>query len=208
MKAEGVGWLTDFWVYDLRTGKWELLQAEFPGKGYVGVVAFVKDGKAYVGTGAGDGGLVGTKAFGDFYTFSPEEGWMPVQGLTVNSRQNATAFEADGDVFLCFGRGKEDLCRDVYKLAADASAWKTMGALHPKEFPEIPSQVSSFVLNRGGRDYAFVYLTAWGERGLMYVPQENRWETVEDLPQGNAFFTIDNVLYRLDDIQTFRLVED
>lgn len=199
--------LKDFWVYDTQTGEWEELQTEFPGEGRWGAVAFVSNGKAYVGTGARDDKLAGTTLCGDFYAFSPESGWNQAEGLTVNARKDATAFEADGNIYLCFGQGKESTCRDVYRLAEDELSWEAMKSLSPDQFPEIPEKISSFVLNRKGLDYAFVYDTKRGE-GYKYVPREDRWERSDDLPKADFYFTVSHTLYRVDGIQTFRLIEE
>ena len=82
-----------------------------------------------------------------------------------------------------------------------------MKSLSPDQFPEIPEKISSFVLNRKGLDYAFVYDTKRGE-GYKYVPREDRWERSDDLPRADFYFTVSHTLYRVDGIQTFRLIEE
>lgn len=202
--------LKDFWVYDFSTDSWDSLQMTFPGEARSEAVAFTRDGKAYVGTGIGDGGAMGYAYYGDFYEFSPQSGWKKAESLSLNPvRSSAAIFQANGYTYLCFGHRTEDIRRDVYRLAEDALSWEAMKPLSPAQFPILSSGYSSFVLNREGRDYAFIYPTKRGEIGnYMYFPREDRWETVENLPGADFYFTVNHTLYHVDGMQTFRLVED
>lgn len=74
---------TDFWEYDPVTDAWSELEHEYPSAASAWNIAFVLDGKAYVGTGAEFAGQ-GVVVSDEFYSYPYEEP-LPSAGVSAES---------------------------------------------------------------------------------------------------------------------------
>lgn len=107
----------DFWVYDDEQSTWDSLKLEFPA-GLVNASAFSVGGKGYIVAGRQENG-----SYSDaIYWLDPEFGWVG-KISDLPPREGATVFEADGKIYLCFGRKESTYCEDVYSFVPETSAW-------------------------------------------------------------------------------------
>ena len=100
--------LTDFWMYKDRI--WTQI-ADFPGEGRYGAVAFVVDGKAYVGTGyRPDQNTKTEQYFNDFYCYDPSTNtWSDAPTYLPDgavARRDAVAFSLKGKGYVGTGIAK------------------------------------------------------------------------------------------------------
>ena len=121
--------LTDFWMYKDRI--WTQI-ADFPGEGRYGAVAFVVDGKAYVGTGyRPDQKTTTEQYFNDFYCYDPSTNtWsdVPVTYLPDGAvaRRDAVAFSLKGKGYVGTGIAKgAQVIKDMYCF--DGTNWTSVG---------------------------------------------------------------------------------
>ena len=189
----------DFWVYDGENHRWESEPLAFPFPGNVrgNAVAFCLEGTAYVGTGEYNG-----NALKDFYSFEPARGWKEFTNLK-HAFCGAVAFVADGCAYVCTG-GESipqspgydinySLFMGMYKLSPDSSEWETLGPFDGKEGALDIRRIytSCFVLNRGGKDYAYI-VSGLNEYDktisscMEYNPRKERWQEVAYLPEPTA----------------------
>lgn len=190
----GLQYLSDFWWYDPWEDTWDSVPAPFPGGGRTGAVAFVAGEKAYVGTGYMPVSLAEYKYCGDFYEFSPTEGWRRVESMDVNPRENAAVISSGEAHYLCFGTELEAY-RDCWRFVPETLTWERREPLRPKDFPVMLEKVRTFTLHADGRDYAYAY-----EMGtdlcFVFDFETERWQQVEGVNLGDyRCFAIDDRLY-------------
>ncbi|WP_147625609.1 Kelch repeat-containing protein [Gabonibacter massiliensis] len=181
----------DFWVFDIKTERWEPepLVFKFPGIARRGAVAFTLDGKGYVGTGDN-----GKNIFFDVYTFESGVGWKPFESLKT-PMTGAVAFVADGNAYICTGGRAGEwapwLFRGIYKFSSGAKKWSFMSPLEGEAAEVSRKYASAFVLNVKGKDYAYLVsgvdvfgkelFSCWG-----YDPRKDTWQKITDLPESIA----------------------
>lgn len=101
-------YLSTFFVYDPSTDAWDY-DEDFPGNIRNEAVAFVINGKAYVGTGQGENDQGNIDNFKDFYEFDPNRPfgmrWRPVAALpaAATKRTAATGIAFQGKGYLLGG---------------------------------------------------------------------------------------------------------
>lgn len=163
----------DFFVYDTLTREWEKLSFQFPGKARWGAVAFTIGGKGYVGTGVCKPGVPGEGDYlADFYEFDPQTGWKQISNIYY-PRYGATAFVADGYGYVCFGNLYGGLSnQNIQRLDPVSGRWSGQPVCYEDgETKQIVGRAGaqSFVLNKGGKDFAYVF-------GVGSVPVANEDE--------------------------------
>lgn len=168
--------------------------ASFPGRSRKGAVAFVAGEKAYVGTGYMPVENGSNGCLGDFYEFSPTEGWRRVESMDVNPRENAAVISSGEAHYLCFGSELEAY-RDCWRFVPETLTWERRKPLRPEEFPVMPEKVRTFTLHADGRDYAYAY-----EMGtdlcFVFDSETERWQQVEGVNLGDyRCFAIGDRLY-------------
>ncbi|MBS1949938.1 MAG: hypothetical protein OJF59_002421 [Cytophagales bacterium] len=163
--------LTDFWKYDPVADAWYQV-ASFPGAGRRDAVAFVMNGKAYVGTGYNIPNGV-NNPLSDFYQFDPAGGvagsgaWTRVSDFGVQqdtvvllARYGCGAFTVNGRGFVGWGNDVNLYdYKDLWEFVPTANSPKSVypgvwiqrpGAGSKRAFPFI------FVINDGHNDMAYV----------------------------------------------------
>lgn len=112
--------LNSFYKYSLEDG-WTTIMSEFPGEARTEAVAFIANGKAYVGSGVN----INDERLADFYEFDPTtETWNPNPIDMTNgpsARQGAVAFSINDIGYVGTGYGfigDDDRCnlKDFYKF--------------------------------------------------------------------------------------------
>ena len=208
----------DFWVYDGEKRCWEpeLLSFPFPGGARSNAVAFCLGNTAYVGTGRYE-----RESLSDFYTFEPEKGWKKFTSIAERHVvYGAVAFVADGCAYMCTGgRLLEPLEGDkmnyylfvgMLKLSPGSDQWEPLGPVDGEEGMSDIRRIhaSCFVLNRGGKDYAYIVSGANKyNRPLASVmefnPRKEKWQEVAYLPEP----TVKGVGFTLDGKEGFVTVD-
>ena len=156
---EGERHFSDFWAFDTETRQWEPtpLSPAFPGKPRQNAIAFVLEGKAYVGLGEGIESEERTrgkvrKQYSDLYTFSPETGWSLFRH-THAGISGATAFTAGGRAYICASTSNG---LGIYVVDPAAKEWIFNEPIpHPtSDFPL--TDAAAFVTREEGTDYAYL----------------------------------------------------
>lgn len=183
----------DFFVYDTLTREWEELQFKFPGKPRWGAVAFVIEGKAYVGTGF-DGSIPPYNGdyFADFYELDPQKGWKQISDIYY-PRYGAIAFVANNLGYVCFGGLYSSTSKQNVQVYDPVSArWKELPVQYEEgETRELSegADVKSFVLTKDGEEFVYVF----GDNGSWgYAPRENIWKSLGDSMGGYLGFAAEN----------------
>lgn len=107
----------DTWRFNTNVQNWEQV-ADFPGEARNNAVAFVLDGKAYVG-----GGTNSTVLFNDFYEYDPETNvWTRVADFNGPARYGAVAFTLNNIGYVGTGRDFDNVdYNDFYTFTPNAS---------------------------------------------------------------------------------------
>ena len=206
----------DFWVYDGEKRCWEPEPLVFPGGARSNAVAFCLGNTAYVGTGR-----YGTKSMSDFYTFEPQKGWKKFTSFADrHAVYGAVAFVADGCAYVCTGGNSVeikvgnytdyDLFIDMLKLSPGSEQWEPLGPFDGKEgmLDIRRNYASCFVLNRGGKDYAYI-VSGVNEYNrplascMEFNPRKEKWQEVAYLPEP----TVKGVGFTLDGKEGFVTVD-
>ncbi|TKG97085.1 hypothetical protein EYV94_01260 [Puteibacter caeruleilacunae] len=115
------------------SGSWTKV-ADFPGGRRRGALAFVLNGKAYVGTGYGPGveDEEGVEIVSnDMYTFDGSN-WVEV-GSTIGKRQDASVFMIDGKAYIVGGRNKDGSNNEDF-YSFDGTDWIELTDLDHTDF--------------------------------------------------------------------------
>jgi len=195
--------LNDFWVYSPTTDSWDLLSTPFPAKGREYAISFVCDGKAYVGTGNSE------YVCGDFYSFTPEDGWKQENDMSITPRWGAVSFELDQQIYVA--TGYENTIPGgapffgVNKFSTSDKKWEKMKSLNPIDYPDFAlGRGTGVVLNEAGKDFGYI-IGKNPDRYLRYDPRKDRWYSVNNMQSYALYFTINNTLYGIRGINTYRL---
>lgn len=107
----------DTWRFDPAIQSWEKM-ADFPGEARNNAVAFVLDGKGYVGLGTN-----GTKMYSDFYCYNPSsDSWERVADFAGGARYGSVAFTLKGTAYVGTGRDIDAVdYNDFYTFTANSS---------------------------------------------------------------------------------------
>lgn len=173
--------LRDFWTFNGTT--WAQVADSFPGAARSSAVAFVLDGKAYVGTGYASHGsasdTLDPERFSDFYSFDGTR-WSragDVAPMPGNPRRNAVAFALKGLGYV--GTGSEDAStrtKDFYSYNPGTNSWTIVEAPISKR-----EGAAAFVIGEG----AYVCLGANGScvnDMWKFTPGNSpEWEKLESL---------------------------
>ncbi|HTJ52254.1 MAG TPA: kelch repeat-containing protein [Cyclobacteriaceae bacterium] len=112
--------LNDLYFYNPDDQGWEP-KADFPGVARQGAVAFVSDGKAYVGLG-----FDGTNYLDDFYSYDPvTDTWTQVQSFKGKPRRGAFAFTIDDKGYVGNGNDDDGAFKDFYQYDVANNEWIT-----------------------------------------------------------------------------------
>ncbi len=133
--------LKDLWVYNSEIQTWQK-KTDFPGEARRGAVAFIANGKAYVGMGSN-----GTTYYNDFYSYDPlTDEWAAVTSYPVEGRMGAIAFSIDNRGYVGTGHNNVVEFKDFYQYDPIANEWYIKPAV-----PKIErTGAFSFVINGKG----------------------------------------------------------
>ncbi len=127
---------TSIWAFDPSEnggeGNW-ILTDTFPATGREGAVAFVINGKAYIGSGRRLDATANEVLYSDFYEYSPslERGqrWKQIAPLPGSGRSEAAAFVVNNRGYVGTGfSAKEDL-RDFWSYNPQSNQWAQVDSL-------------------------------------------------------------------------------
>ncbi|MBS1490718.1 MAG: hypothetical protein JSS93_09330 [Bacteroidetes bacterium] len=163
--------LSDFWKYDPVADAWYQI-APFPGAGRRDAVAFVMNGKAYVGTGYNLASGV-NNPLSDFWQYDPSVApigkWTRVADFgyskdqlaaTVSARYGCGAFAVNNRGFVGWGNDVNLYdYKDLWEFLPDSTAPGSAGPGYWKQRPGAGSKRAfpfTFVINNGDNDIAYV----------------------------------------------------
>lgn len=93
--------------------------ADFPNGARQMAVAFVINGKGYVGTGKLD-----NKYFSDLWEYSPEtDSWKKMADFPGEARSHAIGFEMNGKGYIGFGTGTNGSYHDLWEYDPETNLW-------------------------------------------------------------------------------------
>ncbi|WP_282014188.1 Kelch repeat-containing protein [Marinifilum flexuosum] len=184
--------LKSFYKYSLEDG-WTKIMSEFPGEARTEAVAFIANGKAYVGSGVN----INDERLADFYEFDPTTGiWNPNPIDMTNgpsARQGAVAFSINDIGYVGTGYGfieDDDRCnlKDFYKF--ENGIWSKVN--FDNEDGERTRNSTAFVINNKAYivsgennmrqvweyDPASITNTYNGWSRKKNLHKDNRWENV------------------------------
>jgi N-acetylneuraminic acid mutarotase len=171
--------LKDLWVYDASIDTW-IRKKDLPAlaKARSSAVAFVANGKGYVGLG-----YDGTTALKDFWSYDPAtDEWTAIADFPGNARYGAFAFTIDNKGYVGTGFDGSLTYKDFYQYNDATDTWE------PK--PAVPktqrTNAFSFVIDGMG------YVGGGSNAGTMvqdmyaYDPTSNSWIEKNDLKDDKA----------------------
>ncbi|WNB17004.1 Kelch repeat-containing protein [Marivirga arenosa] len=113
----------DFYKYDIQNDLWTPI-SDFPGAARSSAVAFVVNGKAYVGTGGDD-----SNSYADFYKYDPNTGsWESVASMP-NVRSSASSFVINNKGYVGLGSGSSGQLSDFYKYDDHNDQWVSISGV-------------------------------------------------------------------------------
>jgi N-acetylneuraminic acid mutarotase len=189
--------LTDCWEFDPTTNSWTR-KADFPGKGRVGAIAEVVDGKAYIGFGFNSGSSVyGTEStiFNDFWMYNPQNNsWEEKSSFPKDPNQldaplnSCSSFVNNNNIYIVGLSAQTHMYKDVWRYNTTEDKWKRMS-----DFPG-PSRTAAVSCTNGIR--YFFGLGANNNDWWEYFPDTDNWKERKGIPgkgRTNAVaFSVDN----------------
>jgi len=184
--AKGSVGLTDCWEFDPAIYTWTR-KSDFPGKGRVGAIAEVVDGKAYIGLGYNSGQDVyatDTVAFPDFWMYNPvDNSWTKKADFTKRTP------DGDAPVVSClsfvyqhwiyvFSLGvKNYKFSDVWRYDTQTDTWEQMSDF-PGEKRAVGVSCTDGKRYFFGTGYYGYNLNDWWE----YFPESDTWKQRKKMP--------------------------
>lgn len=155
----------DMWQYDPQTEIWTQMP-DFPGKERTEAVAFVANGKAYIGLG------VNNAYFNDFYEYTPPpvNRWMQIADFPGSARASATAFSINNVGYVGTGRDTDNTAlSDFYKY--ENQQWGQISSIGNGYAHK--SYATSFVVN--GHGYIFGGGRSSAPQPFNFNRQNEKW---------------------------------
>lgn len=110
----------DFWKYSSITKKWTQI-ADFPGGERSDAVAFVVNGKGFVGTGYNK---TSRTYYKDFYELDPStDSWKKVADYSGTARRATISFVINGKAYVGTGRDASGGLKDMYAYDPTTDTW-------------------------------------------------------------------------------------
>lgn len=163
----------DFWKFNEVSNEWTEI-AEFPGDGRKGALAFVVDGKAYVGLGVSKRPYTYYK---DFYCYDPStNAWTKITDFGGDARFEAASFVINGDAYVGTGKTADVYTTDFWKYSVSENTWTKIADLTEDE----RSDAIGFEYN--GKGYIIGGMNFNGSSSMQlsdvmeYDPATNSWK--------------------------------
>jgi len=195
--GRGSVWLTDCWQFDPENNTWTR-KSDFPGKGRVGAIAEVVDGKAYIGFGYNSGlDVYGTEStiFDDFWMYDAEtDKWVKKASFPKILEQldaplnSCSSFSYKKWIYIVGLSAQTHMFNDVWRYDTIEDKWEQMS-----DFPG-DARTAAVSCNNGNR--FFFGLGANRNDWWEYFPETDTWKENKRLPgkgRTNAVaFSVDN----------------
>lgn len=172
--------LKDLWYYDGVKNNWyPLKNADFPGKERNAAVAFVVNGKGYVG-----GGFDGTNSLNDFYEFNPDtKTWKIIAEFPGQARNSAVAFSGNGKGYV--GCGSSDIgdLKDFYSYDPVTNTWDKASSIPgSKRVNPFTFTINGIIYVGGGKNNGAYLADFW-----KFDPKSaNPWSQLKDLTRDDG----------------------
>ena len=165
----------DFWVFNPIKQIWTQV-ADFGGGNRGAAVSFVLNGKAYVGTGYTDDGIL-TK---DFWQYDPDNNtWKQQADLPAAKRSFAIAFTINGKGYVGMGSSESNNLNDLYEYDPLQNTW-----IAKANFPG-KARLYSVASSLNDKGYTGLGVDAKGnfyKDWWQFDPQQNTWTRQTDFP--------------------------
>lgn len=192
---EPEAYLSDWWMYDPATDKWEEKSA-YQGVGRISNFSFVYKGQIF--TGAGYEGMYFTS---EFFSYNPENNsWRRLKNIPAEARSGPVACTNGERIFFGTGFDIFDL-NDWWEYLPETDEWEKR-----RSMPD-SGRENAVALNVNGRLFVSTGRNFGGEHTgghlksdiLEYDPAKNRWHKRGNLPaigrENAVAFVIDNKGY-------------
>jgi N-acetylneuraminic acid mutarotase len=180
--------LTDCWEFNPENNSWTR-KSDFPGKGRVGAIAEVVDGKAYIGFGFNSGSWVyatDTIAFPDFWMYNPEnDSWTKKADFPKKTPDlDAPVVSCSSFVYrqwiYVFSLGvKNYKFRDVWRYDTLTDKWEQLSDF-PGERRAVAVSCTDGNRYYFGTGYNGYNQNDWWE----YFPETDKWIKRKPMPDG------------------------
>lgn len=157
---------------------WKKL-ADFPGQARTNAFSFSLNGKGYVGTGTGTGGLLN-----DFWQYDPVlDQWTQLANFPGGARANASVFVVDDKAYVGLGEGGpywNNSHSDLWMYDPVANSW-TSKADYPggQRWGSLAFGLNGKGYFGGGKNYQGIDALDFWE----YDPQTNAWTQQPNIPR-------------------------
>ncbi|MBV9963331.1 MAG: T9SS type A sorting domain-containing protein [Parafilimonas sp.] len=181
----------DFWMFNPAKNAWTQI-ADFGGGNRGAAISFVLNGKAYVGTGFADNGVLTN----DLWQYNPAQNiWTRKADFPGTKRSYAIAFAINGKGYAGMGSGIRNNLKDMYEYDPASNTWSAKA-----DFPAKVRAYSTAVANDGkgyaglGVDNQGNFYNDWWQ----FDPQQNTWTRQADFPNvrwGASALSAGNKIY-------------
>lgn len=178
--------LSDCWQYDPENSTWTR-KSDFPGKGRVGAIAEVFDGKAYIGFGYNSGvGVYGTDtvAFPDWWLYNPEnDSWTKKSDFPKRTPDmdapvvSCSSFVYRQWIYILSLGVKNYKYRDVWRYDTQTDTWEQMSDF-PGERRAVAVSCTDGKRYFFGLGYYGYLANDWWE----YFPEKDTWKQRKSMP--------------------------
>ena len=185
------GCLSDFWEYNIDTKEWtERAPFAYGNSPRAGAVAFVCNGKGYVGFGCNDTYLswLGGTTYNDLWEYNPQtDTWTQKTSCPGLPRHSAVAVSINNNGYVGTGVGLNTIVSDWWKYDPVNDNW-----IQRLSIPLSNCGLTAAVVN----DKIFVTGVS---SNFQYDPTLNTWTTKANFPAGARYyaksFTINDTMY-------------
>jgi N-acetylneuraminic acid mutarotase len=185
--TKGSAGLTDCWEFDPENNTWTR-KSDFPGKGRVGAIAEVVDGKAYIGFGFNSGSSVygeDTVAFPDLWMYNPEnDSWTRKADFPKRTPDmdapvaSCSSFVYKQWIYILTLSVKNYLYKDVWRYNTQTDKWEQMSDFPGGELVSVAVSCTDGVRYFYGTGYSGVNSNEWWE----YFPETDTWKQRKSMP--------------------------
>jgi hypothetical protein len=179
--APNAGYLSDFWEYNTITDEWtERAPFAFGNSPRMDAIAFVVNGRGYVGFGAGNNGL-----YNDLWEYNPQtDSWMQKSNCPGIGRHSAVATNVGKSGYVGTGWGVNTYLNDWWKYTPATNSWSQLANYPFSYFGLNCASVNNRIYVSGTSSA----LTNAVSINYEYNPDNNTWAQKSPMP-GNRYYS-------------------
>jgi N-acetylneuraminic acid mutarotase len=193
ISTPNVGLLSDFWEYNTITDEWtERAPFAYGNSPRMNAVAFVVNGKGYVGFGQGNSGPY----YNDLWEYNPQtDSWTQKSSCPAIGRHSAVATNVANSGYVGTGWSTNTYLNDWWKYTPSTDSWVQLASFPHSNFGYSCSTVNNKIYVTGS---STITQTSGTGINYEYNPETNLWTQKSSIPTYRYYsesFAIGDTIY-------------